>query len=63
VTRICPRCGTANSLQNDGGVIVCLLCGHRPNGDDPGSGSQAAYQLGTGAGRGAEKHTKGGIAS
>jgi hypothetical protein len=63
MTRICPRCGTVNSLVLECGAVVCIACGHRPNGEDPGAGPEAAYQLGLAAMPGAEKHSKGVIGS
>jgi hypothetical protein len=57
VTRICPRCQAPNtSLSGE-----CMACGWRPEGVDPGHGTEAHSQIH--AVRGSEKHTKGGIAS
>lgn len=36
IPRICLRCQSVNSMVNEGGDLLCLLCGARPLATDPG---------------------------
>jgi uncharacterized Zn finger protein (UPF0148 family) len=58
VTRICPRCSSMHSLVTEDGTLLCCLCGWRPQGVDPGAGTQSAHVMGPDR-PGAEHHTKG----